>query len=49
MSEPLLRIEALKKNYGALAVTDDVSLEIVPGELHAIIGPNGAVTPLMRL
>jgi branched-chain amino acid transport system ATP-binding protein len=42
MSEPLLRVEALKKNYGALAVTDDVSLEIEPGELHAIIGPNGA-------
>jgi branched-chain amino acid transport system ATP-binding protein len=42
MSEPLLRIEALRKSYGALAVTDDVSLDILPGELHAIIGPNGA-------
>ena len=42
MSEVLLRIEALKKSYGALAVTDDVSLDIKPGELHAVIGPNGA-------
>jgi branched-chain amino acid transport system ATP-binding protein len=42
MSEVLLRIEALKKSYGALAVTDDVSLDVRPGELHAVIGPNGA-------
>ncbi len=39
---PILRLVNLRKNYGALAVTDDVSLDIVPGELHAIIGPNGA-------
>jgi branched-chain amino acid transport system ATP-binding protein len=38
----ILRLENLRKNYGALVVTDDVSLDIVPGELHAIIGPNGA-------
>ena len=37
-----LRIENLRKSYGALKVTDDVSLDIVDNELHAIIGPNGA-------
>ena len=42
MTGPILRLEALGKNYGALRVTDDVSLAIEPGELHAIIGPNGA-------
>lgn len=44
MSEiaPPLRIIHLRKNYGALAVTDDVSLDIAANELHAIIGPNGA-------
>jgi branched-chain amino acid transport system ATP-binding protein len=42
MAEPLLRIEGLRKNYGALAVTDDVNLAVAPGELHAVIGPNGA-------
>lgn len=42
MVEPLLQIRNLKKTYGALTVTDDVSLTIGPGELHAIIGPNGA-------
>jgi branched-chain amino acid transport system ATP-binding protein len=39
---PILQLEALGKNYGALRVTDDVSLAIEPGELHAVIGPNGA-------
>ncbi|HEX5512832.1 MAG TPA: ABC transporter ATP-binding protein [Gammaproteobacteria bacterium] len=37
-----LRTEGLVKRYGALTVTDQVSLDIRPGELHAIIGPNGA-------
>ena len=37
-----LEIQHLCKSYGALAVTDDVSLVVEPGELHAIIGPNGA-------
>jgi branched-chain amino acid transport system ATP-binding protein len=42
MAEPLLELRNLRKNYGALVVTDDVSLSVEPGELHAIIGPNGA-------
>jgi branched-chain amino acid transport system ATP-binding protein len=42
MSENLLEIRRLRKTYGALVVTDDVSLAVRPGEVHAIIGPNGA-------
>ncbi len=42
MAEPLLELRKLRKTYGALVVTDDVSLSVRPGELHAIIGPNGA-------
>ncbi len=42
MPEPLLRLEGLRKNFGSLVVTDDVTLDIMPGEMHAIIGPNGA-------
>ncbi|MGI9490163.1 MAG: ABC transporter ATP-binding protein [Geminicoccaceae bacterium] len=42
MTDPILRTENLRKAYGALKVTDDVSLDVMPGELHAIIGPNGA-------
>jgi len=38
----LLQTEKLSKRYGALVVTDDVSLEVQAGELHALIGPNGA-------
>jgi branched-chain amino acid transport system ATP-binding protein len=42
MSEPVLRLENLRKSFGALVVTDDVNLSLQPGELHAVIGPNGA-------
>ena len=42
MTQPLLRTSDITKRYGALQVTDRVSLDIQPGELHAIIGPNGA-------
>jgi branched-chain amino acid transport system ATP-binding protein len=42
MADALLRIENLRKAYGALVVTDNVSLAVSVGELHAIIGPNGA-------
>ena len=42
MTEPVLRLEGLRKNFGSLVVTDDVTLDILPGEMHAIIGPNGA-------
>ncbi len=39
---PLLETQGLAKAFGALKATDDVSLEVRPGEIHAIIGPNGA-------
>ncbi len=42
MVDPVLRIEGLRKNFGGLRVTDDVTLDVLPGELHAVIGPNGA-------
>ena len=46
MPEPMLRLEGLRKNFGSLVVTDDVTLDVMPGEMHAIIGPNsGAEKP----
>ncbi|WP_112312313.1 ABC transporter ATP-binding protein [Pseudogemmobacter bohemicus] len=39
---PVLEIRNLVKRFGALAATDDVSLTLLPGEIHALIGPNGA-------
>jgi branched-chain amino acid transport system ATP-binding protein len=41
-SAPILRLEHLCKAYGALSVTEDVTLDIPAHEFHAIIGPNGA-------
>lgn len=42
MGEPVLSLRSLNKSFGGLRVTDDVSLDLWPGEIHAIIGPNGA-------
>ena len=42
MGEALLRLDGLAKSFGALRVTDAVTLDIKVGELHALIGPNGA-------
>jgi len=42
MTEPALEVLNLKKAFGGLAVTQDVSLIVQPGERRLIIGPNGA-------
>jgi branched-chain amino acid transport system ATP-binding protein len=42
VADAVLRIKNLTKNFGGLRVTDDVTLDVRPGELHAVIGPNGA-------
>jgi branched-chain amino acid transport system ATP-binding protein len=42
VAEAVLHIEDLRKSFGALAVTDGVTLDVAPGELHAVIGPTGA-------
>jgi len=42
MTNPILEIKNLNKNFGALKATDDVSITLNEGEIHALIGPNGA-------
>lgn len=42
MAEPLLATKGLIKRFGGLLATDNLSLEVLHGELHALIGPNGA-------
>jgi branched-chain amino acid transport system ATP-binding protein len=42
MSESILQVHGLSKNFGGLAAVDNVSLAATVGEVHAIIGPNGA-------
>ena len=42
MTEAVLATHRLTKNFGALRANDDVSIDLLPGEIHAVIGPNGA-------
>ena len=42
MAEPLLQVDNLVKNFGGVRATDDLTLDVRPGEVHALIGPNGA-------
>ena len=42
MVEPVLETREIYKSFGALAACEDVSINLVPGEIHAVIGPNGA-------
>ncbi|MBB4261380.1 branched-chain amino acid transport system ATP-binding protein [Bradyrhizobium sp. CIR3A] len=39
---PMLELRGLSKRFGGLTATDDVSLSVPAGALHALIGPNGA-------
>ena len=41
-TQAVLDVRALAKSFGALRATDGVSLQVHPGEIHALIGPNGA-------
>jgi branched-chain amino acid transport system ATP-binding protein len=42
LADPLLRVDNLVRRFGGITATDNLSLDVAPGELHAIIGPNGA-------
>jgi len=42
VTTPALEITGLKKAFGGLPATNDVSLAVMPGERRLIMGPNGA-------
>lgn len=42
VSDPVIRVSSLCKRFGAVVACDEVSLDLMPGEIHALIGPNGA-------
>jgi branched-chain amino acid transport system ATP-binding protein len=39
---PILRTEGLTVRFGGLTALNQVSLEVMPGEIRGVIGPNGA-------
>jgi ribose transport system ATP-binding protein len=39
---PVLTIEHLSKTFSGNRVLDDVGLEVLPGEVHALVGQNGS-------
>jgi ABC-2 type transport system ATP-binding protein len=42
MSDPVVKVEGLFKNYGAVEALRGVSFEVQEGELFGLLGPNGA-------
>jgi branched-chain amino acid transport system ATP-binding protein len=42
VTRPLLQIDRLSKRFGGVVAADAITLDIAPGEVHAVIGPNGA-------
>jgi branched-chain amino acid transport system ATP-binding protein len=42
MSEPILELKNLTRSFGGICAVDDVTLQIMPGEIVGLIGPNGA-------
>ncbi len=48
--EPMIRISGLTRRFGALTAVDDLSLEVSPGEIFGLVGPDGAgKTTTLRL
>ncbi len=39
---PRLELRGITKRYPAIVANDDVSLSVMPGEIHAVVGENGA-------
>jgi branched-chain amino acid transport system ATP-binding protein len=42
MSQSVLKVQGIKKAYGAIQAVGGVSFEVFPGEIFGVIGPNGS-------
>jgi rhamnose transport system ATP-binding protein len=42
MTQPVLELQGLSKSFAATQALKDMSLAVLPGEVHAIVGENGA-------
>ncbi len=38
----IIKVGGLRKTYGAVKAVDDISFEVMEGEIFGIVGPNGA-------
>ena len=45
----LLHVQGLGKSFGGNRAVDDISFSLAPGELLALIGPNGATLKALEL
>lgn len=42
MTEPVLALESVSKQFGPVEALSEMTLALLPGEVHAIVGENGA-------
>jgi simple sugar transport system ATP-binding protein len=42
MTTPLIRIDRLRKEFGAVVALEEVTLDVNPGDIVALVGDNGA-------
>jgi branched-chain amino acid transport system permease protein len=49
-TEPILAANGLTRRFGGVVAAEDVAIDLLPGRVHALIGPNGSgKTTLLRL
>ncbi len=41
-ARPILALRDVQKSFGPVQVLHDIDMELIPGEVHALIGENGA-------
>jgi len=50
MTDPLLSVNHLSRSFGAIKAVDDITLNLFPGQIYGLVGPDGAgKTTTLRL